>query len=230
MMEILYPVSAEKGHNFAGGWDMYGKELGYEVKRDYGTFTNVIIWNPDHGAPQDLGIKNVPTEKLGKKFHAWSFWDESYKGVISADYVAKNIPIYEHELLRFTPLSNNPVIIGSNLHTSMGATEIKSVNYSQNKMTIELDPDAGARNGRIYIYSEKNLCNANSTSSEITVVKEADNVYLLILNNRLRDKKEVIALSISDEETSNLKNALTNKNFETKYGQSSFSADWVKSW
>ncbi len=230
MMEILHPVSAEKGHNYAGGWDMYGKEFGYEVKRDYGTFTNVIIWNPDHSIPQDLIIKNVPTEKLGKKFHAWSFWDESYKGVISSDYRAQNVPIYEHELLRLTPLSDKPVIIGSNLHISMGATEIKSVNYSGKKMAIELDPNAGARNGRIFIYSEKNLCNASSTNSEVTLVKKPDNIYLLVLHNRLRDKKEVIDLDMSDGKINNLENAVKNKDFELKYSQSTFSPDWVKSW
>ncbi|NWJ52484.1 MAG: hypothetical protein HXX14_16620 [Bacteroidetes bacterium] len=230
MMEILYPVSTEKGHNYAGGWDMYGKEFGYEVKRDYGTFTNVIIWNPDHNKSQDLSIKNVPTDNLGKKFHAWSFWDESYKGVISSDYVAKNISIYENELLRLTPLSDKPVIIGSNLHISMGATEVKSVSYAKDNMMIELNPNAGARNGRIYIYSEKNLCNASSTNSGVTLVKRPDNIYLLILNNRLREKKEVILLSISDGEINNLENAEKNKDFELKYNQSSFSADWVKSW
>lgn len=230
MMEILYPVGAEKGHNYTGGWDMYGKEFGYEVKRDYGTFTNVIIWNPDHIKSQDLNIKNVPTVNLGKKFHAWSFWDESYKGVISSDYRAKNVPIYEHELLRLTPLSDKPVIIGSNLHISMGATEVKTVSYTNDKMIIELNPNAGARNGRIYIYSEKNLCNANSTNSEVTLVKKSDNIYLLILKNRIREKKEVILLSISDGEINNLENAVKKKDFELKYYQSSFSADWVKSW
>ena len=231
MMEILYPVSAEKGHNYAGGWDMYGKEFGYEVKRNYGTFTNVIIWNPDHSKPQNLSIKNVPTENLSKKFHAWSFWDESYKGVISSDYVAKNIPIYEHELLRLTPLSDKPVIIGSNLHISMGATEIKSVSYTKDNMMIELNPNAGARNGRIYIYSEKNLCNATSTNSKVTLVKKPDNIYLIVLNNRLREKKEVILLSISDGKINNLEMEVKNKDFELKYTNSSFSADWVKkSW
>ena len=194
------------------------------------TFANVIIWNPDHGIPQDLTIKNVPTGNLGKKFHAWSFWDESYKGVISSDYSAENVPIYEHELLRLTPLSNKPVIIGSNLHISMGATEIISVNYSGNKMAFELDPNAGARNGRIFIYSEKNLCNASSTNSEVTLVKKPDNIYLLVLHNRLRDKKEVIGLDMSDGKINNLENAVMNKDFELKYGQSSFSPDWVKSW
>src|SRR3546814_1969052 len=78
MMEILSPSGEEKGHPFSDGWDIYGKEFGYEVHRSYGDAVNVIIWNPEHNKNADLSIRNVSTGDLGNKFHAWSFWDEKY--------------------------------------------------------------------------------------------------------------------------------------------------------
>src|SRR3546814_10915647 len=89
MMDILSQIGEEKGHPFSGGWDIYGKEFGYEVHRSYCDAVNVIIWNPEHNKNADLSIRNVSTGDLGNKFHAWSFWDEKYLGVIDKSYVAK---------------------------------------------------------------------------------------------------------------------------------------------
>ena len=230
MMQILNPVSAEKGHNFAGGWDMFGKEFGYPVSRSYGNFTNVIIWNPNHHAPENLGIKEVPTDNLGKKFHAWSFWDERYLGTISSDYIAQNVPVYQHQLLRLTPLSHKPIVIGSNLHISMGATEIKSIVYQGNKVQLELNPNAGARNGRIYFYSEKNISDAITTNGTAMIVKKQANVYVLILTNRAMDRKEVVDLTVSNTKETTIDSLLNDKENRMKYLESSFSKEWETTW
>jgi alpha-galactosidase len=229
MMEILYPISAEKGHNYAGGWDMYGKEFGYEVKRDYGTFTNVVIWNPNHSKPQDLSIKNVPTENLGKKFHAWSFWDEKYIGIIDKNYIAKGIPFYEHQLLRLTPLKDQPILIGSNLHISMGSTEVKGIDYSNSHINIELDPNAGCRKGRLYFYSEKPLGNARSTNSDCSIIRQSTNIYIVVLTNRIRDKKELVTIDISGQYPALEQNQLTDSNLN-KFNLSTFTPSWLVSW
>ena len=230
MMELLYPVSEEKGRNFAGGWDMYGKQFGYLVNRSYGNSINVITWNPEHNGTADLTIKNVPVSLLGKRFHAWSFWAEEYKGIVDSTYKAKAIPKYEHELLRLTPITKNPVVIGSNLHISMGAAEIKTVAYSEAKITLELDANAGARNGRIYFYSEKLLSDATSTNSDAFIFKKQENIYVLVLTTRERNKKEIVTINVTAGNLLNLSNVTKDINLNEKYVKSSFTAAWEKSW
>ena len=221
MMEILYPVSKEKGHPFAGGWDILGKEFGYIVKHQYGIFANVILWNPEHQGTANLTLKNVPTNELENKFHAWSFWDEKYLGIIDKNYLAKDVPFYEHQLLRLTPKTSIPTLIGSNLHISMGATEVQSICYSDSQVILELDPNAGARNGRLYFYSEKSLINAKSTNSDAFIMRQDKNIYVLVLSNRIRDKDERITINISENSLALTKNNM-NGDDQEKYRNSSF--------
>jgi alpha-galactosidase len=192
MMEILYPISKEKGHSFTGGWDMCGSEFGYQVNRPFGKWTNVIVWNPMHKQAKDLSIKETPTP--GRNFHVWSFWDETYKGIKDKNYLLKNIGPYECGLLRLTALSSRPVIIGSNLHIGMGTVEVKNVSFKDGLMCIELDPNAGARNGRIYIYSKDKLSMPPSDHSNMALIKKDNHVYMLILTDRERTKPERIEI------------------------------------
>lgn len=80
------------------------------------------------------------------------------------------------------------------------------------------------------VYERYNIINSISKTSTCLLLEKPENIYLLVLNYRIRDKKEVIVLSISEGEINDLENAVKNKDFELKYHQSSFSADWVKSW
>ena len=89
-------------------------------------------------------MTHVPLEKIGKRFHVWSLWDEAYLGIHGNDFHVPQVAPYEHKLLRLTALSEGPSLIGSNLHISMGATEVLSLERQQDKLQINLDPDAGA--------------------------------------------------------------------------------------
>jgi hypothetical protein len=184
----------------------------------------MIIWNPEHNINANLSIQHVPAGSIGNKFHAWSFWDEKYLGIIDRDYMAKDIPEYESELLRLTPVSSNPVFIGSNLHISMGAVEVKSMVIDNKQVKIELDPNAGARNGRLYFYSRKPLGYALSTNSETILVKKQDNIYVLVLKDRSRDKREVITMDIAIGKSFTLSQVANDPSLRKEYGQSSFSS------
>jgi hypothetical protein len=229
MMEILYPISREKGHPFAGGWDILGKEFGCIVKRQYGVIANIILWNPEHQGSTNITMKNVTINELGNEFHAWSFWDEKYRGIIDKSYCAKDVPFYEHQLLRLTPKTSLPTLIGSNLHISMGATEVQSINYSDSQVILELDPNAGSRNGRLYFYSEKSLVNAKSTNSDAYIIKKDENIYVLVLSNRIRDKREKIIIDISPKSNVLTERDLTGENQE-KFRNSSFTTFWRDTW
>jgi len=229
MLEILHPVSKEKGHPFAGGWDILGKEFGYIVKCQYGNFANVILWNPEHQGTANLTMKNIPVDEIGNKFHAWSFWDEKYIGIIDNNYVARDIPSYEHQLLRLTQKTSHPTLIGSNLHISMGATEVQNISYCDSQVILELNPNVGGRNGRLYFYSEKPLTNARSTNSDSFIIRQGENVYILVLSNRIYDKKEQITIDITDEKSVLTENDLIGSDRE-KYRNSSFTPSYRKTW
>ena len=62
-------------------------------------------------------------------------------------------------MLRLTALPQSeevPVLIGSNLHISMGAAEIKSIDVKADRIAIALT-DAGARSGALFFHSRKPL-------------------------------------------------------------------------
>jgi alpha-galactosidase len=61
-------------------------------------------------------------------------------------------------------------------------------------MCIELDPNAGARNGRIYIYSKDKLSMPPSDHSNMALIKKDNHVYMLILTDRERTKPERIEI------------------------------------
>lgn len=228
MMEILYPITKEKGISFTGGCDFYGKEFGYVVKRTWGNALNVITWNPNHTEKQSLGIKHIPINDIGKRFHIWSFWDEEYKGICSTNYKSSLVDPYEHELLRITPISEYPTVIGSNLHISMGAVEIKNVINQKNSMLISLDPNAGARNGRIYIYSKKKLSMATSTNSRVQLLKKGENLYVIVLTDRKRNVDENITITFGEESTVDWKKIVESNDESFKI--TGFSEDWKQSW
>ena len=69
----------------------------------------------------------------------------------------KNIPKNGSLLLRFTPLDGDyPKLIGSNLHLSIGATEIKEI-YTTDKSMKIIFSNAGAQAGDLFFIAQKAL-------------------------------------------------------------------------
>lgn len=230
LLEIHNKVPREKGYPFAGGWDMAGKEFGYAAERPWGNSVNMLLWNPEHTGTADLSMKNVPTDGIGEKYHAWSFWDEIYLGEITIEYLARDIPPYEHRLLKLTALSEEPVLIGSNLSISMGTTEVLSMDQSEGEITIELDPEAGCRDGRLYFYSEQALGDASSTNSNALLMKRDEHLYVLVLSDRLRGEEEIITIQKAGGDAPELNEALKDAKVRMKYEASTLSENWENSW
>ncbi|MFR4025645.1 MAG: hypothetical protein ACLTZY_08005 [Alistipes indistinctus] len=78
------------------------------VERSYGNSVNLLLWNPEHKQAADLTMTHVPLEKIGKRFHVWSLWDEAYLGIHGNDFHVPQVAPYEHKLLRLTALSEGP--------------------------------------------------------------------------------------------------------------------------
>ena len=199
MMEILYPAAPEKGRAFDGQTDPWHRQFGLTASRSWGNFVSAIFFNPQEDAA-NVPIKGVPVASLGRRFHVWSFWDERYLGTADETYVATGVPACGGVLLRLTEFAKEtdvPVLIGSNLHISMGAAEIQSITRKADRIQITLT-DAGARAGALFFHSPKPLSVANATGCTVKTVEAAGgNVWKVSLEGRRRGQTQSIELQVA---------------------------------
>lgn len=217
-MEIITPPAPDKGWSFNGGCDPWHRQFGFVAQRPEGNFASVLLWNPGksdldlsvkapgskHASlvnpekiPQDIAMAGVPLEPLGKTFHAWSFWDEKYMGVIDGTFVARQVPPHAPVLLRLTalPKADEPVLVGSNLHISMGSAEVKETIAAPEGITIVLRGDAGARAGKLFIFSKRPLSLAKADGCEATLAPGEPNIYIVSVAKRQRGTTNTIRLA-----------------------------------
>lgn len=208
MVEIMQPVTLEKGWNFGGGTDILNTQFGFVAERPWGNFACMVAWNPDHKSPRDLKIDRVPLEKIGDEFHLWSFWDEKYLGVQDKSYVFKDVPRYHCRLIRLTPVreQNNagPILVGSNLHLSMGSAEIKHVQSNSQRTTVELIPTAGAIEGQLVFFSKEPLKVKQTKGCQAFVMQNAPDVYTAVITERNRDSQQSITVEAAEQNPSTL--------------------------
>lgn len=174
-LKILWPASREKAGPVFPCVDSDNSRMGFICYRSYGNFGVYLLWNPGER-------KNFPSmlsgslQSLGSRFHVFSFWDKTYEGIKEADFLLPDFGQYDMKLYRLTPVSSEgiPVVIGTTLHLSMGATEIQDVhNSASGTLTILLN-DAGADCGSVFIYSKKALKLEAYENCEAAVVQDGD--------------------------------------------------------
>ena len=223
MMEIVNPPAPDHGYSLYGAVDPYGRRFGFSTQRPWGNFASVVLWNPGEVAA-DVSLNPEALEHLGKRFHVWSFWDENYLGVQDASYVARSIPKHGCRLVRLTDVPENPdqpVLVGSNLHVAMGSAEIAHIESTAERIAIHLT-DAGARDGKLAIYSKKPLVMENATGCEAFVVPEPNNIYMAVLSNRKRLEPNRITLKIAASNAQSKTELLKDRQLSLKYKQASF--------
>jgi hypothetical protein len=138
--------------------------------------------------------------ELGARFHAWSFWEEKYLGVIDGSFTAREVPGHGCCLLRLTRVmeyEETPLIVGSNLHISMGSAEFSSVRSSSGKFEIELT-DAGARDGKIFLYYYGSLEVDQTYGCQASLTSAGQGIYILSLSDRTRKEKNAVSLTIKE--------------------------------
>jgi alpha-galactosidase len=202
MAEILKFPAPDKGWSMNGDIDPWGRQFGFVAERPWGNFATVILWNKEDTI-SDLRLDTYSLKALKEKFHIWSFWDEKYLG-IDKSFTARNIPPHGCVLIRLTPISGNkdiPVIIGSNLHISIGSAELKSVESKPGKMKIELT-GAGALEGKIYIFSHTPLNVDKAEGCEAFIFEEIENLYVVVITNRALEGGSIVHLTKSQSVTS----------------------------
>jgi hypothetical protein len=153
----------------------------------------VLLYNPDEGAA-DVSLDFPGISALGEKFHAWSFWDGKYLGVIDRSYVAQQLPSHSCVLLRLTAVENGPTLVGSDLHISMGASEVDSMRKTDDSLIIDLN-SGGATNGSLYVVSEMPLSIESFVGmDEASICQEENLLWRISLNGRKRDIEQNLVL------------------------------------
>lgn len=199
MMEILNPPAPDKGRAFDGQTDPWHRQFGLTATRPWGNFVSTLLFNPSE-APADIPVKGVPLAGVGKQFHVWSFWDEKYLGIGDETFAARNVPVHGAALLRLTELAKDksaPVLVGSNLHISMGSAEIKDVQTTANTVTVTLT-DAGAREGKLFFYSLPALKLAKAEGCTAEVASAGENLWSVAIAKRERGKSNWIRLEAAE--------------------------------
>ena len=187
MLEILNPPAPDKGRSFGGGTDPFHRQFGFLAQRPWGNFATVHLWNPAERAAA-LSLKDMPLETLGRRFHVWSFWDETYLGIADDRFATKALPPHAGALLRLTALAQDeetPVLVGSTLHIAMGSAEIQSIQAAASRLSITLT-DAGAREGKLFVYSRKPLAMVASTGCQASVSASGPNLWIITVSKRER--------------------------------------------
>ena len=169
--EILRPAHTETARLLTLGKSPYNEVFGFSADRDYGNFAVYNLYNPRHAKDDhrnqkgndpeykkavsiDLAEAGLPT---GKSCAVFDFWENKVVGYATDRFTTEELPGLSSRLLRFTPLiaseSDLPVLVGTNLHIAMGATEILDIHASASSLTVALT-DAGAQEGSLTFYSK----------------------------------------------------------------------------
>ena len=192
-LSVFFPACRETARPVYPIRDCDNTRIGFNARRSGGDFGVYLLWNP--GAESaDLETKLSPVlAPLGELFHVFSFWDRSYLGVRGADFTIGDAPSHTPYLLRFTPVrADSPQVIGTDLHLSMGATEILEECPDSAGRKLSLTLRAGAEDGSVFFtVPEKMLPEGKlpvilgfDGCEEAEVKAFAPGVYELVLRQR----------------------------------------------
>jgi alpha-galactosidase len=195
--EIMRPASAEPARLLTLGLSPHNSIFGFHARRPEGDFAVYNLYNSQAGArPLTLDFKaaGLPSEV---RCAVYDFWADRVIGYGTNSYTTAPLATHSSALLRFTPLgANRPTLVGSNLHLSLGATEVRHLRVSETRVEIELT-DAGAGSGSLVFYSEKSLAPAGAENCRVSSVAPlGDNLWRVSLADRQWGKSQSLALSL----------------------------------
>ncbi|MBP1989837.1 glycoside hydrolase family 36 protein [Paenibacillus eucommiae] len=192
--EILTPPAPELALSLHAGTDMNHQRFGFTAKRAWGDFASILLWNAED-KEASLALNSNRLDPLGKSFHIWSFWDEKYGGIADSSFATPLLQPHASLLLRFTPVAENPeqpIVIGSTLHISMGAAEIANITTAEHDLVIHLN-DGGASDGKLFVYSTKPLVLHQAEACAVAGIEKANEaVWSIQIAERQKGKNQVI--------------------------------------
>jgi len=197
-LEVMTPPAREKTEILDLGTYWHWTRLVGHVRRDWGNATVALLWNPeDKEKTVRLDFKAAGMD-FRQRYAVWSFWENRYLGLARQFWTSPPLAPAASQHLRFTPIPNfsKPVLIGSNLHIYCGAAEIKRVDSTRSRMTIELT-DAGARSGDVFIYSHYQPILSSMKGLRVSSIDSAgENVWRIRIFDRVRGEEQMLDLTI----------------------------------
>ncbi len=196
--EIMRPSSRENSRLLTLGKSAKNSIFGFSADRTWGDFAVYNLYNSEDNKSADITLDfadaGLPS---GTRCAVYDFWENRLLGYATDSFTGKNIPPNGSLLLRFTPLAGNyPQVVGSNLHLSIGATEIEEV-YTTSKSIKLLLSDAGAQTGDLIFHSTKNLeAGLTENCSIKSVTNLGDNLWKISVSGRIWNSPQSITLHI----------------------------------
>ena len=195
--EIMRPSSAEPGRLLTLGLSPENTIFGFAAARPYGDFA---VWNFYNSAKDpkaitlDFTAAGLPP---GIDCAVFDFWQNKVIARAKDTFTTAALDNESSALLRFTPLnSTGPVLVGSNLHLSLGATEIQDIRTRPELLEVVLT-DAGAQSGSLTFHSTKPLEAAGSENCEIKAVESlGENLWRVDIQGRQSAKPQSLRLTI----------------------------------
>jgi len=196
-VEVLNPPTQERVEVLDLCTDMEWPRLVSHVCRDWGDMTVALLWNT---ASTERTV-TLDFEKAGldprRRYAVWSFWDNRYLGVTKGTWSTPALPPSGSQHLCFTDLDqtpDRPVLIGSSLHITCGATEIKRVTCGRSALEIELT-DAGAREGDLFVYSRHPLVWQGAHGCSVpSIISAGEYVWRVSIAERQRGRPQRVTL------------------------------------
>jgi hypothetical protein len=201
--EIMRPASREAARLLTLGHSPDNEIFGFAAERPYGDFAVYNLYNST-AQPQritlDFLAAGIPT---GVPCAVYDFWNNRLLGYAVDRYTTDELDPLSSRLLRFTPLdpvkAEVPVLIGSNLHLSIGATEIVNVHSNKSKVTIVLSI-AGAQDGNLLFHSKLPLKAVRSENCKTGMVEElGNNLWKVHLSGRKLSEQQFIELAVGGD-------------------------------
>ena len=194
--EIMRPSSRENSRLLTLGKSDKNSIFGFSADRPWGDFAVYNLYNSDKNKSADITLEfrdaGLPS---GTRCAVYDFWENKVVGYATDSFSGKNIPKNGSLLLRFTPLTgDSPQLIGSNLHLSIGATEIEEVYTTSKSIKIKLS-SAGAQKGDLIFHSPTPLVAGSSENCTISSVQGlGGNLWKVSLKGRIWNTRQSFVL------------------------------------
>ncbi len=193
--EIMRPGSREPARLLTLGSSPDNTVFGFTAKRPYGDFAVYNLYNCTEGTkPLTLDFEDAGLPQ-GAKCAVFDFWENRVVGYATDSYTTAPLEYHSSALLRFTPLTDDgPTLVGSDLHLSIGATEIDDLRVSPSKVELVLG-DAGAQKGAFTFFSKRPLAAAGSENCKVASVQNlGDDFWRVNITGRQWSKEQSVTL------------------------------------
>jgi hypothetical protein len=196
--EIMRPSSREPAKLLTLGNSPHNTTLGFAAQRPFGDFAVYNLYNVTEGTKPltlDFTAAGLPQ---GVKCAVFDFWENKVIGTATDSYTTAPLEHLSSALLRFTPItSDRPTLVGSNLHLSIGATEIDNLRVAKSSITIELNNEAGAQDGSLTFHSTQALAVGDSENCEVSSLENlGDKLWKVNITGREWGKAQSITLKL----------------------------------